>query len=411
VARRLTEILGRHEYETSLGEVHEPQADASILVGGGNDPSRFLPNVNASKWNDAAWLNFNFKDIVVSSEQEVWTDADGRMEITVGGLTWRSYVHPETATDQNDSILEVELVTPVRLRQNIEIQLDYPDGLTFHLQRPLTQAEIDDGAFTYPNCKGSYAVYWKDNFWQGSEYMTGKFGHLYRWQFTDAIGQTWSDDLSFDPVTKILTIPVPPANWWNQAVYPVTCMGMGDTLGYSTACANNAFLKNGRIDYWELNGTAGSSGTLDDIYFYNDAAGASTNLHFGVYDDSSTAPTNLINDTTGSYTGDQGWMSATGIGSGSISSGGVYWAVAFPEQNNDAKAQHDTGQSDDKDYEVQVYGALPDPASSTNANTDYRTRAYINFSAGAAQSVGSPMHMDGTVSRKLSAKRGVSGAI
>jgi hypothetical protein len=383
MARRLDKITGRHEYTAALGDPpHEPRAGADVVVGDANVSStQFRTVVQASKWSEA-WMEFSFAGVVpVTNEQEVYSDVEGRVEVTASGFTWRAYVHPETTTRQNDSILEVEIITPVRIRRDIEIQLDYPEGFDFFFQRPLTQQEIDDDCFRPPNVVGSYAVFWKDTWGKNSQYMTGKFGHIYRWEFKDSIGQTWSGDLSFDPVTKILTIPVPPANWWNQATYPVTCMGMGDTLGWGSAGASNEFLKNGRIDFYELNGTAGSSGTLDDIYVHNAEATVSTNIHFGCWDDSGTSPNNLINDTTGSYTGDAGWMSATGIGSGSITSGGVYWVCAFCEQNNDAKATYDGTQTDNKNYLVQAYGALPDTPADTESNTDRRYAAYINFSA------------------------------
>ena len=68
-------------------------------------------------------------------------------------------------------------------------------GLDFFYQPPLTQKEIDEGAFRPENVVGSYAVYaseQKTNYVGGKLYRTGKVGHIFRPKIIDSAGtEVW----------------------------------------------------------------------------------------------------------------------------------------------------------------------------------------------------------------------------
>ncbi|MDD4211356.1 MAG: hypothetical protein PHC46_03075 [Clostridia bacterium] len=197
--------------DTILAETDTP---TRVKVGGKD--GKFVPNINASKWNDRAWLNINFP-FTVTNQEAVLTS--GVAEIVLGGWSHRYYV-------KANGNLEYEFtINKKPPRNTITLALAFPDGLEFWKQKSLEDdwAESHHGCSTFEqfvaashkpdNVVGSYAVYWKE---QNNGFKTGKFCHIFRPQITDADGKTVWADLSIDPVARTLTITVPQA-WLNAA--------------------------------------------------------------------------------------------------------------------------------------------------------------------------------------------------
>ena len=101
----ITDIIkDQHNYNVELGHVsaEREKGNASVTIGG-SDKLKFVPNINASKWNDEAILNINYPDTVVTSETE--TFADDKIELTAGGLTHRFF-------KKDDRSLKHDIVVP-----------------------------------------------------------------------------------------------------------------------------------------------------------------------------------------------------------------------------------------------------------------------------------------------------------
>ena len=203
-------------------------ADAKVNIGG---KSKFVPNINASKWNDEAWLNVNHSASIVTNQKEKFVDR--KIELNVGNLTHKYYV------DANGH-LEYEIVFSQKPPTNkIEFALDFPEGLGFFYQDTLENNYLRCNAgyksfdeysqhFHMPeNVVGSYAVYWNK---KNNEYKTGKFCHIYRPKLIDALNnQKWAE-LYIDSIAKTLIIRFD-SIWMANAAYPVT---LDPNLGYDT---------------------------------------------------------------------------------------------------------------------------------------------------------------------------------
>ncbi len=220
------------------------------LVLGGLEGAKFIPNINASKWHDQAWLNINHTDSIITTVSERLTG--DQISITVGDLVHRYYI------DKNGD-LEYEIILDKLPKQNtISLDLAFADGLSFHYQPALTQDQIDLGFYRPDNVIGSYAVYWKE---RNNHFKTGKFCHIYRPKAIDAKGvEIWLEQ-QIDEKSKTWTITIP-QEWLDAAAYPVI---IDPTLGYSTNPAS-AY----GTDYaFALKGTSDASGgTTSELHAY-----------------------------------------------------------------------------------------------------------------------------------------------
>lgn len=173
--------------------------------------------------------------------------------------------------------LEFEVVLDSRPSTNVISFNIETEGLKFHYQRELTQAEIDEGHFQPENVIGSYAVYHatQGNMHQSQveaeKYKTGKAFHIYRPQVADANGNTTWGKLNIDADSGVMSITVDGV-WLDNAVYPVK---VDPTFGYTTL--------GGYVSTtWGAVGSSyliGDSGTLNTITAW---FGYST-IHYGTY--------------------------------------------------------------------------------------------------------------------------------
>lgn len=83
------------------------------------------------------------------------------------------------------------------------------ENLKFYYQPPLTQEEIDEGAFQPDNVTGSYAVYHESK--MNNEYKAGKAFHIYRPKAIDNLGnEVWCD---LNITDDVLTVTIPQEFW------------------------------------------------------------------------------------------------------------------------------------------------------------------------------------------------------
>ena len=173
--------LDKDEYDLTLNEADVP---CTIKIGGDDiaTDGKFVPNINASKWDNEVWLNINHPDVVTTEKESL---VDGKLQITIGNNTHRYFV-----TD--DGTLEYEIEFAFRPVSNIvTLNLDLPDGLEFTKQPDFKELFKDAKVWQPDKCIGSYAVYWNKC---NNQHKTGKFCHIYRPKLVDANGEeTWAD--------------------------------------------------------------------------------------------------------------------------------------------------------------------------------------------------------------------------
>jgi len=284
--------------------------DTHVRIGG-SLKNRFVPNINASKWDDECWLNINFPDIV-SKERE--RRRKGKTTIRLANNFHRFY-------KKSDVNFEHEIVFAKRpLLDVVTFKLKFPPGLSFYFQPPLTSEEIARGCVRPPKVVGSYAVYWKN---RNNKYQAGKFCHIYRPELIDAGGRRCWCDLQIIPETNRMLVYMPKM-WLNIARYPVL---LDPTFGYTTIGGTGAtWFATTRI-LASASGAPTSDGTVSKITVYMHTSGISRDFKVGLYTDS-TGPSSLVateQETTGINiaSGDVAWTDFSYTAS--ITNGTTYW--------------------------------------------------------------------------------------
>jgi len=198
---KLEKVKDKAEYEIELKE-------CKLKIGGRDETTKgkFVPNLNMSRWSDECWFNMNHPDIV-GAEVEIFED--DKIKLIIG-----DNIHVYSVIS---GTMAYELIMAQRPPKNdIEFKIDFPEGLMFWLQPPLTQKEIDDGCERPENVEGSYAVYWKK---RDNKYKTGKFCHIFRPRLVDEWGEwIWAE---VEVKNKKLTFKMN-SEWLDNAHYPVT---------------------------------------------------------------------------------------------------------------------------------------------------------------------------------------------
>ena len=236
-------------YTAILGNTNNGHADAVITLGG-KSPIKFVPNINAAKWDDEFFININNKKVIVTSEKQ--TDVDSKIDLVVGNDCHRYYI------DTNGD-LEYEIIFSSQPKSSeILFDLKCSKGLEFYQQPALTEDEIAKGCIRPENVVGSYAVYCNK---ANNKYQTGKVCHIYRPFLIDAKGNVSWCTLFVDPSAGVIQI-IMDEKWLAAANYPVM---LDPTFGYTTVGGTLSWNVNCiRTGYF----AASESGTLTSITAY-----------------------------------------------------------------------------------------------------------------------------------------------
>lgn len=359
-------------YLCTLGD-GDGKADASIVCGG--QIVKTVPNINASKWSNEAWLNLNYRAMTINAEQPIFKN--NCLALKVGGVTWKTW-------PLNQSVLECSLTfdNAADLPAQIELELKDSGNLVYYFQDALTQAEIDEGCSRPDNVVGSYAVYFSKRW---NQYSTGKFGHLYRWEAIGADGKKcWLDPLEIQDGKLIIGLPD-----LSNMVFPIICMGAGDTFGVSAAGASSTGCPSALVctalDSPDSNGTV----TSIDVHSYN--ATATGDVKVGMYNDNAGTPSTKVGNETNNL--DVGIWGGSGVGSHvwksfshsqAVTSGTNYWLAMV--SSSIAEVSYDSGSGTQRCQDnTTTYptASWPSPFNiSTTSSALYSYRATYTPSAG-----------------------------
>lgn len=363
-------------YKTILTDLDKDGSDVDIIIGGSN-PVKFIPNINASKWDDEAFLNINFQSITVNNETPIFLD--NKIEITAGDITFISYPLSEKVLE-----IGIRLGKPILLTE-LRLLLVYSDGLKFCPQGELTAEQIKDGCIRPPNVVGSLAVYWKE---KNNQYKTGKFCHMYRWECIDADGKKeWCDPLRVENDELVIGLPVA---WLQTAKYPVTIMGAGDTLGYSTVGGTTG-LGSHLLVYHAGGTTNADGGNVGNFHVAIGAISATHTVKMGIYDDSGNEPNNLLEQVEFSVAVSDDNFCAS-VDKDLLAGSTKYWVGAITDYlTTDYKADEYAGdplRATDTTYAAE----MADPATATGAS-DWAASIWVDYEAeGGGLSIPVAMH-------------------
>jgi hypothetical protein len=160
-------------------------------------------------------------------------------------------------------------------------------GVTWYFQPPLTQAELDDGAFRPANVVNSYAIYGSisGNILRRDGTLieareTGKLAHYYRSRFYVGDAMIWCFDRVGPGVMDVLV----PADELDDADQNATAL-LDPTFGYTSYGASTITLSS-MTD--QINATPAippTSGIATRLHWYFHTSSAATNIRFGLYSD------------------------------------------------------------------------------------------------------------------------------
>jgi len=371
----LIEQVKQTEFDIRLDE-------ASIKIGGRCE--KFVPNINASKWDDEAFFNVNHSD-VVSNEKE--TFVDGKIEIGVGERIHRYYL-----TEKGDLEYEVQFAkrpannyVDLIIKHSENLKIYYQDTLENNYKcDPFGYKTLEDYLLHHhrpDKVEGSYVIRIRKS---GNQYKAGRFGIIYRPKAIDADGnEIWCPQELTDIARgeKRLRITVD-WNWLDHARYPVR---LDPEFGYHTIGETGwntdsyKFLLNDP-DY---DNPTGDGIATKGWLALGDDGGHTWDKNFGVgFYDADDALEDSADKTSGFSSDVDGiWNSVDLTGAVSVTTTESHRA-AFAEDTGYGTLFYDDGVAWDSKYES---GGRPLPdtwTSESNIARDYSV--YIEVTAGGA---------------------------
>lgn len=359
-------------YTATLGD-GDGVADASVRLGALSKTDILVPNINAGKWGDEAWINLNYREMVVgkSATQDFKNSV---AEVTVGDIKFRSWV-------LNKSVLEGAIVwASIPSTGPLRFDFSSSTGIIGYPQPALTQTEIDAGHFRPVNATGGIAFFYGR---RNNKYKTGMHSFLHRFECIDAKGRrAWCGHWNLGDGCVLAEKP---DEWLKSATYPVVCMGAGDTIGYSNFSGSSSF---GGLQLYSSHDTPDDDGTISTLHIgYTNTSGTDYGVKVAVYDDDAgnnrpedqlASEIELACETGNSSTEKNGAYSA------SISGGTKYW-LAWVGEHGSLKIHYHTLDSNRQHYASNEGGYdLPAtwPDSGSNDTTQWVLWATYAVSGG-----------------------------
>jgi hypothetical protein len=376
-----TEQKSINLYNTILGQTPKGQADALVKVGG-ESLTKFVPNINASKWNDECWLNINNKAVSVVGEKQ--TFVDGKVDLIVGNDLHRFYITPEGKQEY-----EIWFSSQPE-KPELLFDLQFAKGLDFFYQPFLLdehRTSIDEVLERNPEIEGSYAIYWNK---KNNIYQTGKVGHINRPKLIDAKGNVSWCKLFIDPVSSVLQVLMD-EEWLKKAIYPVHPDLL--TIGFSSDGGSTATLSANQLQAFRYaSGGAGDAnpGTFY-IYCLNNAADDVTMLGAAYNSSGSSVSgqdrksnTISITVTTQNVTA---WLSSAITWTGILAATDYFLAII--ESGTSFQYRYDTTTGYvDMEYKAQTYadlaGVMPDPFPTSPSAFGRNCSMYVEYTAAAS---------------------------
>lgn len=377
-----SEILAKY---TISGNTYKRVVDGDarkrheLEVGDSKTPNDFIPQVKWMRWDNEANLSLRLQH------------GGGNLDVTTSGETITFSAGMVSASFYpvaDNSGFEFDITLKSKPPTNtITFSLQHK-GLEFFFQPTLANVDPDGSSWQpSPSGKGilrrpakvnnSWAIYYKNcpaNICDGKIYATGKFGHIFRPQLVDAIGNKAWGEIAIDAQAGTLTATIP-QSFLNSAVYPIT-KAAGLEFGYSTA-GGSTNVVSGEMDVSKATSTPSSNGSLDRIKVY--CSGATATVSHAIYSDSGGSPnTRLAYNDTGTNPGSSAAWLELSLTYNSITSGTQYWLGWCNATANSLTLYYDDGAGESGDDRWTDSGNWPATISGWNSN-NFRYSIYAEY--------------------------------
>ncbi len=341
----LIHLLDKGQAKTVLG-YGDGKADASVLIGG-NMTDRFWPTIKAGKWNNEAWLSISRRGVDIP-RGKFGIFQNGRMELVTRSTRDTYYITP-------DGHLEYEISFNDSLPTYVDLDLDFPVGMSFWKQLALTQEEINEGFARPEDIINAYVVQW---YRKNNKYKTGKHSVIKRPFLKDANNnKVWCDQEVDGNTLRII-----PENevWLQSARYPIM---VGPNIGYETAGSSDAGIS---TTVWHNSeATDGSGGNVQSFHVAILTNTGNKDIKIAIYDDNAN-PNNLLEGVqfTPGVSDDE---STASIDNDLLTASTTYWASIIGEDLQ-PRVKFDNVGSSRKTTSTTFGGEFTDPAVSNGTN-------------------------------------------
>jgi len=204
---------------------NEPKDEISVRIGNktasgvlGALEADFEPTIEFKRWNEVSFKLIPDLSAVAPKDRTLTFDKD-KIKYDTPKMSFEMYDYAEG----EGGYKFVWFLNEKPASNKVSFAFE-SSGLDFFYQPPLTQKEIDKGAFRPENVVGSYAVYHQTkggmNDINGKEYKAGKAFHIFRPRICDVNNNCVWGDLFIDADAGIYRITIP-QSFLDTCKYPV----------------------------------------------------------------------------------------------------------------------------------------------------------------------------------------------
>lgn len=280
------------------GSTYELINDARVKAVAGGKLSYFAPSVNFSyefeSGEEKLFLNIcDDPDRLDTSKVSEKLEAD-ILKVKAGGV--------ESSFQMVDDRLKICRTFDTQPTTAPKYRIAQSEGIVWAYQGELTPEEIEEGCIRPDDVVGSYAIYCSNKGHikraDGTtkvNYQTGKLCHMFAPYWVDAVGTTIKGVQTFND--NWLTFELPPKEWLDAAVYPVTLdPTVGNTSVGGTTNLTDSIGFAGYLDGTGEFYSPTSDGILDSVsaYLAVEAGAFTKTVDFGLYNISSGSPNTLL---------------------------------------------------------------------------------------------------------------------
>jgi hypothetical protein len=350
----------------------------TVEVGDSTRPA-FEPSFRLTGWSGSGQLKVHLSSdrfpLSMALRQVSLRNDHEMTRLVTPSLDHELFVRP-------DGSFEWQMVFKSRPDTNV---FDFPvetEGLAFHYQDELTEAEILAGSYRPDSVVGSYAVYLAEG--RGNrvnragtvfEFGTGKLCHVYRPKAWDAVGDTVWCGIDINVDAQLLRLAVP-GEFLERATYPVV---IDPTFGVSSVGASDFSLGAGHVRHCRF-GMGSTGGTADSITVYISEDGSTSNVGTAIYTDASGCAS-LVDSSDQEYTTtawNAGWISMPVSAGATLSASTNYYLSGTSDATSCIMKYDDTDSGSSTGHWSDPWPFDTDCSNGWN-NNDYTFSIYVTY--------------------------------